>query len=314
MNLKTSLKEGRIKRFFLRLWEQKILVFMSLPFLVWMIIFNYLPLGGWLMAFKNYKPRYGIFGSEWVGLKYFSEFLQDRRFYEILRNTFCMSGLNIVFGTCCAILLAVFLSEVQNKTFKRSVQTISYLPHFISWVVVSNIFYTFLSSEGLLNDILLRLGVLKEAVSFMSKEKSFWGIVTVAQVWKEMGWNAILYLAAITAIDPQLYEAATLDGITRIGKIRYITIPCILPTIMMLFVLNVGNLLNSTGFDPSYLMGNDMTINYSQNLSVYAYTYGLEMGRYSMSTALSVFNSLLSLILVWSANKLSSRVVDGGIL
>lgn len=310
----THLKHGRLRYLTRRLWEQRVLVLMALPFLVWMIIFNYLPLSGWIMAFENYKPRLGMLGSPWVGLKYFSEFLQDKRFYEVLRNTFCMSGLNILFGTACAILLAVFLSEVRNKPFKRTVQTISYLPHFISWVVVSNIFYTFLSSEGLLNDILLRLGIIDEAVSFMSKEKSFWGIVTVAQVWKEMGWNAILYLAAITAIDPQLYEAATLDGITRVGKIRYITIPCILPTIMMLFVLNVGNLLNSTGFDPSYLMGNDMTINYSQNLSVYAYAYGMEMGRYSMSTALSVFTSLLSLLLVWSANRLSACVVDGGIL
>lgn len=314
MNSAAMPKRSRIQRLGRRLWEQKILVAMALPFLVWMLIFNFLPLGGWVMAFENYKPRWGILGSEWVGLKYFAEFLQDKRFYEILRNTFCMSGLNILFGTCSAILLAVFLSEVRNQTFKRAVQTISYLPHFISWVVVSNIFYTFLSSEGLLNDILLRLGLLDNAVSFMSKEQYFWGIVTIAQVWKEMGWNAILYLAAITAIDPQLYEAATLDGITRFGKIRYITIPCIMPTIMMLFVLNVGNLLNSTGFDPSYLMGNDMTINYSQNLSVYAYTYGLEMGRYSMSTALSVFNSLLSLLLVWLANKVSARVVDGGIL
>ena len=132
----------------------------------------------------------------------------------------------------------------------------------------------------------------------MSKENYFWPIVTIAQVWKEMGWNAILYLAAITAIDPQLYEAAKLDGITRFGKIRYITIPCIMPTIMMLLVLNIGNLLNSTGFDPSYLMGNDMTVNYSENLAVYAYTYGLRMSRYSMSTALSIFNSLFSLALV----------------
>ena len=297
-----------------RIWNQKILVLMAFPFFIWMLTFSYRPLIGWIMAFENYKPRTGMFGSTWVGFKWFQEFLSDKRFYEVLRNTFAMSFLNIFFGTLCAILLAVFLNEVSSKWFKKSVQTVSYLPHFISWVVVSNIFYTFLSSEGLLNAILLRLGILSEAVSFMSREKAFWGIVTVAQVWKDMGWNAILYLAAITAIDPQLFEAARLDGITRWGKIRYITIPCILPTIVMLLVLNVGNLLNSTGFDPSYLMGNDMTINYSQNLAVYAYTYGIEMGRYSMSTALSMFNSAFSILLVCTANLLSKRVVDGGIL
>lgn len=297
-----------------RIWNQRILMLMSLPFFIWMLVFNYRPLVGWIMAFENYKPRMGMLGSDWVGLKWFREFLGDKRFYEVLRNTFAMSLLNIFFGTVCAIFLAVALNEVRSKGFKKTVQTVSYLPHFISWVVVSNIFYTLLSSEGLLNDVLISLGLAKEAVSFMSREKSFWGIVTVAQVWKDMGWNAILYLAAITAIDPQLYEAARLDGITRWGKIRYITIPCIMPTIVMLLVLNIGNLLNSTGFDPSYLMGNDMTIDYSQNLAVYAYTYGIELGRYSMSTALSIFNSLFSLILVFSANMLSKRVVEGGIL
>ncbi len=297
-----------------RIWNQRILFLMVAPFVVWICIFNFAPLFGWSMAFVNYKPRFGIFGSEWVGLKYFTEFLSDKRFFEVLRNTIAMSGLNIVFGTACAILLAVFLSEINSRPFKRTVQTLTYLPHFISWVVVSNIFYTFLSSEGLLNDILTKLGMFGEPVSFMSKENYFWPIVTIAQVWKEMGWNAILYLAAITAIDPQLYEAAKLDGITRFGKIRYITIPCIMPTIMMLLVLNIGNLLNSTGFDPSYLMGNDMTVNYSENLAVYAYTYGLRMSRYSMSTALSIFNSLFSLALVWGANRLSRRSVDGGIL
>lgn len=300
--------------FFKRLRGQKILMAMSLPFGLWMLVFNYLPLSGWLMALKDYKPRVGIFASQWVGAKHFMEFLNDRRFYEILRNTFAMSALNILFGTLCSIGLAIALSEVRSKALKRSVQTVSYLPHFISWVVISNIFYTLLSSEGLLNDLLLRLGLLGNPVAFMSKDTYFWPIVTVAQVWKEMGWNAILYLAAITTIDAQLYEAATLDGVTRLGKIRYITIPCIMPTIMMLLVLNIGNLLNATGFDPSFLMGNDMTSAYSENLALYAYRYGLQMNRYSMSTALSMFNSFFSLLLVWGANRLSRRFVDGGII
>lgn len=297
-----------------RLYNQRVLVLMAIPFAIWMFVFNYLPLTGWLMAFKNYKPRLGIWASDWVGMKYFAEFLRDNRFYEILRNTFAMSLLNIFFGTVGAILLAVALSEVRSKPVKRTIQTVSYLPHFISWVVVSNIFYTLLSSEGLVNDILIRLGLLNVPVSFMSEEKGFWTIVTIAQVWKEVGWSAILYLAAITAIDPQLYEAATIEGITRLGKIRHITIPCIMPTIMMLMVLNIGNLLNATGFDPSYLMGNDMTVTYSENLALYSYRYGMQLSRYSMSAALSMFNSLFSLMLVWSANKLSRRFVDGGIL
>ncbi len=300
--------------FWRTLWSQRVLVLMVLPFLAWMIVFNFAPVAGWAMAFVNYKPAKGVFGSQWVGLKYFQEFLTDKDFFQVLRNTFVMSGLNIFVGTLCAIAFAVLLNEVRNKAFKRTVQTLSYLPHFISWVVVSNIFYTLLSSEGLINDILISLDLQKQSISYMSVKENFWGIVTFAQVWKEMGWNAILYLAAITAIDPQLYEAATIDGITRWGKIRYITIPCILPTIMMLLVLNVGNMLNSTGFDPSYLMGNDMTIEYSRNLAVYSFTYGIEMGRYSMGTALSIFNSFISLSMVWAANAVSRRFVDGGIL
>lgn len=302
------------KSLFKQLSRQRVLICMSLPFAIWILLFNYLPITGWLMAFKNYKPKLGIMGSQWVGFKYFIEFLQDPSFFNVLRNTFVMSGLNIVFSTICSIGFALMLSEVRNRTVKRAVQTLSYLPHFISWVVVSNLFYTLLSSEGLVNDVLLRLGIIDTAYSFLSQKPAFWPIVTIAQVWKEMGWNAILYLAAIVSIDPQLYEAATLDGITRVGKIRYITIPCIMPTILVLLVLNIGNLLNSTGFDPSYLMGNDMVVQYSENLAVYSYRYGLQMGRYSMSTALSIFNSVFSLILVYSANAFSKRHVEGGIL
>lgn len=301
--------------FWKKLFQQRYLILMSLPFVVWVIIFSYLPLGGWLMAFQNYKPNLGISHSDWVGLTHFKELLTEKRFYEIIRNTIVMGGMNIFFGTFFAILLAIMINEVKNRVFKRSIQTISYLPHFISWVIVSNIFYTVLSTQnGIVNNVLVGLGIINEPVNWVSKGNLFWIIVTIAQIWKEMGWNAIIYLAAITAIDPSLYEAGEVDGLGRLGKIRHITLPGITQTIVILMVLNIGNLFNSTGFDPSYLMGNNMTLLYSDNLAVYTYRYGLQMSRFSMSAALGIFNSLVSLILLFTANKLSGKFVDGKII
>ncbi len=295
--------------------QQRYLFVMCIPFVIWAAIFSYLPLGGWLMAFKNYKPNLGIFKSQWVGVTYFKEFLTEGRFYEILRNTVVMGSLNVFFGTVSAILLALLLNEAKNKLFKRTVQTVSYLPHFISWVIVSNIFYMILSTEnGVVNTILTGVGIIDEPVNWVAKGSLFWVIVTVAQVWKEMGWNAIIYLAAMTAIDKNLYEAGEVDGLGRLGKMRYVTIPGIIPTIAILMVLNIGNLFNSTGFDPSYLMGNNMTLAYSDNLAVYTYRYGLQMSRFSMSASLGIFNSVVSLILLFSANRFSRRFIEDGVI
>ncbi|MEF2966367.1 ABC transporter permease subunit [Paenibacillus sp. M1] len=304
-------KQGTWKK----LIQQRYLIFMCLPFVVWVLIFSYTPLAGWLMAFKNYKPAIGILDSEWMGLAYFKEFLSEGRFYEILRNTFVMGSLNVFFGTACSIVLALMLNEVKNKFFKRSIQTVSYLPHFISWVIVANIFYTVLSTDGgIVNNLLLAIGIIDEPVNWMAKGKLFWIIATIAQVWKEVGWNAIIYLAAITSIDRTLYEAGEVDGLGRLGKIRYVTLPGIVPTIVILMVLNIGNLFNATGFDQSYLLGNNMTLTYSDNMAVYTYRYGLEMSRFSMSAALGIFNSMVCLILLFTANRLSGKFVEGKVI
>lgn len=295
-----------------KLVRQRYLLAMCLPFVAWVLVFSYTPLFGWIMAFKDYKPAIGILQSEWTGFRFFKEFLVDPRFYEIVRNTFVMGILNVVFGTACAILLALMLNEVRNKFFKRSIQTISYLPHFVSWVIVSNIFYTVLSTDGgVVNNLLLWVGLIDEPINWMAQGKLFWVIVTVGQVWKEAGWTAIIYFAAMTSIDKTLYEAGEVDGLGRIGKIRYITLPGIMPTIAILTVLNIGNLFNASGFDPSYLLGNNMTLTYSDNLAVYTYRYGLQMSRFSMSAALGIFNSVICLILLFSANKLSGKFIEG---
>lgn len=290
-----------------KLCNQRYLIAMSFPFLLWVLLFAYVPLLGWIMAFQTYKPGKSIFDQEWVGMQHFTEFLNDPRFYEVLRNTMAMSGLNIVFSLICAVGLALLINEAKNKWLKRMVQSVSYLPHFVSWVIVTNIFYTILAPDGIVNQLLMWLGLIQEPLAWMAQGNLFWGIVTSAQVWKEIGWGAIIYLAAMSGIDRQLYEAADVDGLGRLGKIWHITLPGIRNVIILLLVIQIGGFFSAAGFDPSYLLGNPLTREYSDNLAVYAYRYGLEMSRYSMSTAISIFNSVVSLVLLFSANWITSR-------
>ncbi len=288
---------------------------MSLPFVVWVGIFAYLPLTGWLMAFQDFTPRYPRLQQEWVGFANFRMFLHDPRFYEVLRNTLVMSALHIVFGFFFAISFALILNEVRMRFFKRVIQTISYLPHFVSWVVVASIFYTTFSTDGgVVNTALMNLGLIEEPIRWLAKPSFFWPMITLAQVWKEMGWNAIIYLAAITSIDSQLYEAAEVDGVGRIGKMWHITLPGIRPTIILLLVLAVGGLLHITGFEPAFLLGNSITRSHADNLAIYAYRYGISLTRYSLSTAISIFNSVVSITLLILANRLSARFGDGTII
>jgi putative aldouronate transport system permease protein len=267
------------------------------------------------MAFQDYRPQYGRFQQEWVGLENFRMFLQDQRFYEVLRNTLVMSALHIVFGFIFAIGLALVLNEVRNRAFKRSIQTISYLPHFVSWVVVASIFYTVFSTDGgVVNDALVSIGLIDEPIRWLAQPSLFWPMITLAQVWKEMGWNAIIYLAAITSIDPQLYEAARVDGLGRLGQIWHITLPGIRPTIVLLLVLAIGGLLHIQGFEPVFLLGNSLTRSHADNLAVYAYRYGIGLTRYSLSTAISIFNSIVSIALLVIANRLSARFGEGTII
>jgi putative aldouronate transport system permease protein len=306
---------SQLNSFWRRVKNQKVLIAMSFPMVVWVLIFAYLPLTGWLMAFQNYQPRFGRFDQEWVGLENFRMFLQDPRFYEVLRNTLVMSVLHIGFGFLFAIGLALVLNEVRNRPFKRSIQTISYLPHFVSWVVVASIFYTVFSTDsGVVNNTLEAVGLIDEPIRFLAQPRLFWPMITLAQVWKEMGWNAIIYLAAITSIDPQLYEAARVDGLGRIGQIFHITIPGIRPTIILLLVLAIGGLLQVQGFEPVFLLGNSLTRSHADNLAVYAYRYGIGLTRYSLSTAISIFNSLVSIVLLILANRFSARFGEGTIV
>lgn len=298
--------------FWEKVFNQKYLIAMSAPFVLWFIVFFYAPLFGWIMAIQNYKPGISFLKQKWVGLIHFKEFLTDNRFYEVLRNTFVMGLANVVFTFIFSVLLAILLNEVRNRFYKRTIQTLSYLPYFVSWVVTGSLVYTILSTDGgAVNALLMTLGVIKEPYAFMADEKMFWVIITIAQIWKQMGWNSIIYISAISGIDQELYEAAEVDGVGRLGKIWHITLPGIRGTASVMLVLAVGGLLtNASGFDVSFLLGNSMTRVYSDNLSVYAFRYGIELSRYSMSTAISIFNSMVSIILLFTANKLVSKISE----
>lgn len=293
--------------------KQKFLIFMTLPFVIWVIVFKYLPLVGWSMAFQDYKPGKSFFDQTWVGLKHFNVLFKEPQFYQSLQNTIAMSLLGLVFGTICAITFAIFLNEVKIVSFKKTVQTISYLPHFISWVVAASIITSMLAPSGIINELLTKLHIISEPISFMSDPGLFWGIVTSGDLWKEMGWNAIIYLAAITSIDPELYEAAKLDGAGRLKQILNITLPSIRPTIIVLLIMSIGNLLN-IGFEKQMLLGNPIVADKALVIDKYALDYGIGMFRFSFGTAIGIFKSVISIILLFGANKLAKKAGEGSLM
>lgn len=286
--------------------RQKSLLIVAFFVTVYGIIFYYLPLAGWLMAFQNFKPKSGLLGSKFVGLDKFKFLFEDATFIRAIRNTFCMGALNLLTTTVMAILFAVLLNEIRSKIAKKTVQTISYLPHFLSWIIVTGILHDALSSTGIINDLLLRFGVIDQAINFFAYPKFFWPIVAFANCWKETGWNAIIYLAAITAIDPCLYEAASIDGASRLQKIRYITLPGIKPTIMILLLMNVGNVLNA-GFEVQYLLGNGLVQKVSQTIDIYVLNWGISQNDFSLGTAAGIFKSVVSIALIVVCNQMAKR-------
>lgn len=283
------------------IFEQRYLLLMSLPFLAWLLLFRYLPIWGWTMAFQNFRPGRSFFEQEWVGFAQFAAVFTDPRFYQVMRNTLAMSILGLVVGTASAIIFALLLNELRVSGLKRAVQTISYLPHFVSWVVVASIFSRLLSVSGPVNDLLVRLGIIETPFQFFLQGRLFWWLVTGITAWKDTGWNAIIYLAAISAIDPQLYEAAWVDGANRFQQMRHITIPGIMPTVTVILIMNIGWLV-STGFERQMLLANPIVMDYAEVLDLYVLNYGIRLGRFSFGTALGMFKSVVSILLVLGAN------------
>ncbi len=286
--------------------RQKTLLIISFFVTVYGVIFYYWPLTGWAMAFQNYKPAKGILGSKFVGLDKFKFLFEDATFLMVIRNTFCLDALNLLTSTIMAILFAVLLNEIRSTIAKKTVQTISYLPHFLSWIIVTGILHDALSSTGIINDLLMRAGIIDQAINFFAYPKYFWPIVAFANCWKETGWNAIIYLSAITAIDPSLYEAASIDGASRLQKIRYITLPGIKPTIMILLLMNIGNVLNA-GFEIQYILGNGLVKSVSDTIDIYVLKWGISQNDFSLGTAAGIFKSAVSIALIVICNQLAKR-------
>lgn len=302
----------RRRMFFSRVRKQKFHLLALLPFLAYLMVFRYYPMYGVTIAFRNFRFRDGIMGSQWVGLRYFNMFLSSPSFNRVLVNTLAMSLLSLFFVTALSITLAILICEMRNLIFKRVVQTVSYLPHFISWVVVAGMAMTLFSIDGgPVNNILMALRLTDSPVHFLDASM-IWGTITGLNVWKSIGWGSIIYIASITSIDPGLYEAAIIDGAGKFKQILYITIPSILPTIVILFIFQLGYLLDA-GFEQQLFLRNPRNFQRIEIIDTYIFRYGLQMSMFSYAAAVNLMKSVVGLVLVILANIFSRRVLKMGI-
>nr|WP_071131011.1 sugar ABC transporter permease [Enterococcus timonensis] len=287
------------------------LYLMILPGLLYFIVFKYIPMGGLVIAFQDYQPFLGIMGSPMVGMKHFIRLFGDPVFIQLIRNTLVIFGLNIVFSFPFPIILALMLNEIRSVKFKKAVQTIIYLPHFMSWVIVVSIFYVLLTTEGgVINNIIEQLGGTR--ISFLTSTTWLRPMYIFQQIWKGAGWGTIVYLAAITNVDEQLYEAAEMDGAGKLAKMWHVTLPCIRPTIVTLFILKIGDILE-LGFEQMFLLMNSLNREVAQIFDTFVYTSGIQNGQLSYSTAVGLFKGLVGLVLVVMANKLAKKVGEDGV-
>lgn len=285
--------------------QNKWLYFLVMPGILYLLIFNYIPMFGIVIAFKDFNFVKGIWGSSWIGFDNFERLFRSKDFYIVLKNSILLSFYRLIWGFPFPILVALLLNEIKNMTFKKVTQTVMYLPHFISWVVVSGMIINFLAPSGAINYIVQMLG--GKSVSFLQKPEYFRSIVVAAGIWKEVGWGTIVYLAAMAGIDQEMYEAAYIDGANRIQRILYITLPSILPTIFVLLILNMGNVLRN-GFEQIFLLYNPMVYSVADVFETYTYRIGLQSGRYSYSAAVGIFQSVVGLILITVTNKIAKRM------
>lgn len=304
----TAPKKTKWERLKTRIWYYRYVYLFLLPAIIWFLTFCYYPMYGALLAFKDFRYNLGILGSPWVGFRYFEYFLSDFKFYEVLRNTLAISFLKLLFGFPAPIVLALMLNEIRCVRFKKVIQTISYLPHFVSWVVVVTLLQKILSpNAGLINDIRYQMGL--EPIFFMGIKPLFLPLVIISSIWKGVGWGSIIYLAALSNIDPNLYEAAEIDGAGRWRMMFNITIPSIVPTIAILLIMNLSGILNA-GFDQIYLMQTPSTISVSEILDTYVLKLGLLDGQFSYSTAVGLFRSVVSMVLIVTVNSISKRISE----
>lgn len=297
----------KLKRDFSR---NKVKYLMVLPVIIYFIIFSYKPMYGIVIAFKDYKPHVGIADSPWVGLANFKRFFSDPNAFRVVKNTFVISIWSIVFGFPAPILLALLINEVKNKFFKRVVQTISYIPYFISLVVICSLIKTFTQSDGVINDMMVHLGM--QRTNLLANPHFFIPIYVISGIWQSIGWDSIIYLAALSGIDQEQYEAARIDGAGRLKQMFHITLPGLRPTIIILFILRMGSLL-SVGFEKILLLYSPTTYQVADVISTYVYRMGILNADYSYSTAIGLFNTLVNVVMLLVTNKIAQKTTDSGL-
>lgn len=304
-------KLGSRNAFFAEMIRDRWLYLMVLPGVLYFIIFKYVPMYGLVMAFQDYKPNLGFLQSHWVGLKHFQRFFGDPSFWILFRNTGLLAIYNIVFFFPLPIILALLLNEVRNEKFKGIIQTLVYIPHFFSWVIVVGIFYLLMTTEGgLINEFLFSL--IGKKFAFLQDPEWFRTMIVVQSIWKELGWGSIIFLAALAGVDLQLYEAARMDGAGRVRQLWHITLPAIRSTIVILLILRLGSFLDS-GFEHIFLMLNASNREVGEVFDTYVYLKGMTQAQYSFSAAVGLFKSTIGLILVLGSNWLAKRFGEEGV-
>jgi len=295
-------------------WNAKAgsLLLLFAPAVVLLVLFNYIPIGGIVIAFKNFSPYRGILKSPWVGLKHFAYILTDAKFWSVVKNTAFISFLDVIFGFPMPIFFALLANEIAGTAFKRTIQTISYLPHFLSWVVVFLVFYQFLSPMGgMLNNLLGALFGM-DPIPFLIDKRFFLPVIVFVDIWKSVGWGAILYFATIAGIDSTMYDAAYIDGAGRWRMAWHITLPSLASIIVLMFILRISNVFQ-VGFDRIFMFATPMTYDISDVISVYVYRAGLVEAQYSLTTAIGLFQSVLGFTMLFAANRLSGKLVGLGL-
>ncbi|TLS38380.1 ABC transporter permease [Pseudalkalibacillus caeni] len=308
--LVTKGKPSFLKRFLREFNRGKYVYLMLVPVVLYYLIFHYWPMIGIVIAFQDYIPGVGFFESSWVGLKHFTEFFNSYYFWRLIKNTFLINFWLLIFGFPAPIILALLLNEVRNRIFKRSVQTITYIPHFISLVVVVGIIKDFTATDGMINQLRDLMGA--GSIPFLQFPEYFRTIYVSSEVWQTIGWSSIIYFAALSNVNPNLYEAAEIDGAGRFRKMWHITLPAIRPTIVIILILTLGNLL-STGFEKILLLYQPLTYETADVISTYVYRKGIEHSAFSFATAVGLFNTMVNFTLLIIANAISRRISDNSL-
>jgi putative aldouronate transport system permease protein len=308
---KKTVGASRLKQVWSGIARDKFLYVLALPGLLYFLIFKYVPMWGIIISFQNYSPYQGMSGSPWVGLEHFQRFFSNPDFFMLFRNTLAINILSLVLFFPLPIMLSLMLNEVRNMAYKKIVQSIVYLPHFLSWVIIVGItFLLFSTGDGVINQILVSLGF--EKIDFLTNKSFFWGMLTAQSIWKDAGWGTIIFLASMASIDPQLYEAAKMDGAGRFRQMWHITLPGIRSVIIILLILRIGHIMD-VGFEQVFLMMNGAVSEVADVFDTYVYRLGVKQGQFSYSTAVGLFKSVVGLLMVIGANKLAKKFGEDGV-